>query len=78
MSDKCTWPMRCLHVTKLHKGRKTGNIGKLMSPQVLTSHLRSPFAMYTENQCLLDCDILANHEGFHPEMESTILIQELM
>ena len=45
-----------------------------MSPQVLTSPMRSPFAMYAANQRLLDCDILVHHEGFHPEMESSILI----
>ena len=53
-------------MTKLCTERKARNTRKLISPQVLTSPLRSPFAMYTANQWLLDCEILVHHEGFHP------------
>ena len=47
MTDKCTWPNVMI---KLHTARKPESTEKLMSPQALTTPLRSLFAMYTANQ----------------------------
>jgi len=61
------------HTTKLCTRSKAGN-KKINVSLLLTSTLRSPFAMYKPNQH----DILVYHEGFHPEMVSNITIHWLV
>ena len=50
MDDKRTWPNATIKLHTAKNSKKAKSTEKLMSPQALTSPLRSPFAMYTANQ----------------------------
>ena len=72
MADKRTWPnARLTH----HEAMNAKESWKYWKINVSTSAYISSLPLLCIQQTgLLDCDVLVHYEGFHPEMESNILI----